>query len=220
MACAVLRVQAELASIADIHRGVAEYYAQRLAQYGANARGVDWNGEASQTQRHRQFLRLFGAEHGASIVDLGCGYGDFLHFLRDQGYYGPYIGYDIAPEMINAARRLHGEASDRSWCIGAAPSETADYAVASGIFNVKGDFPTEDWTVYVHETIALLSRVGVRGFAFNVLTLSSDPALRRSNLYYCDPVDMLAHCLARFGRSVALLQDYGLWEFTVLVRTS
>ncbi|CAD5293141.1 conserved hypothetical protein [Bosea sp. 62] len=29
---------------------------------------------------------------------------------------------------------------------------------------------------------------------------------------------MLANCLARYGRHVALLQDYGVWEFTVLVR--
>ena len=43
-------------------------------------------------------------------------------------------------------------------------------------------------------------------------------ALRRPNLYYADPAEMLSYCLTRFGRSVALLQDYGLWEFTVLVR--
>ena len=29
---------------------------------------------------------------------------------------------------------------------------------------------------------------------------------------------MLSYCLARYGRSVALLQDYGLYEFTVVVR--
>jgi hypothetical protein len=29
---------------------------------------------------------------------------------------------------------------------------------------------------------------------------------------------MLSHCLRRYGRSVALLQDYGLYEFTVIVR--
>jgi hypothetical protein len=29
---------------------------------------------------------------------------------------------------------------------------------------------------------------------------------------------MLAHCLSRYGRSVALMQDYGLYEFTVMVR--
>ena len=202
----------------DILRHVANYYADKLAQYGASARGVDWNSDVTHAQRHRQFLRLLGEDHDASILDLGCGYGDFLRFLRDHGYYGPYIGYDIAPQMINAARSLYGEAEERRWRVGAIPTETVDYAIASGVLNVKGDFSVEDWTVYVHETLDLLSDAGRRGFAFNVLTLSSDPALRRPNLYYADPATMLVYCLSRFGRSIALLQDYKLWEFTVLIR--
>jgi hypothetical protein len=51
-----------------------------------------------------------------------------------------------------------------------------------------------------------------------MLSLSSDPERRRANLHYADPVEMLAVCLSRYGRSVALLQDYGLYEFTVVVR--
>jgi SAM-dependent methyltransferase len=203
---------------ADILAKVAAYYAAKLAQHGATSRGVDWNGETSQTLRHRQFLRLLGAEHEASVLDLGCGYGDFLNFLRAQGFVGAYVGYDIAPEMIAAARRLHGEGDDRRWQLGAMPQEAADYAVASGILNVKGEVAIEQWQGYARDTIDLLARAARRGFAFNVLTMASDPALRRPDLYYADPVETLRYCLARFGRSVALLQDYGLWEFTLVVR--
>jgi SAM-dependent methyltransferase len=202
----------------DILVGVAGYYASKLAQHGPTARGVDWNGEQSQRLRHRQFLRLFGDDRTASILDLGCGYGDFLQFLRQQNFTGQYIGYDIAPEMIAAARRLHGEGGDRRWQLGAIPSETADYAVASGIFNVKGHVPDERWSRYVTDTIDALARAARRGFAFNVLTSASDPARRRPDLYYADPAEMLGDCFLRFGRSVAMLQDYGLWEFTIVVR--
>jgi SAM-dependent methyltransferase len=202
----------------DILAKVADYYAGKLAQHGATPRGVDWNGEQSHTQRHRQFLRLLGEERGASVLDLGCGYGDFLRFMRQQSFAGTYIGYDISPQMIAAARRAHGEGDDRIWRVSAAPQETADYAIASGILNVKGDVPIEQWRQYVRETIDVLARAARRGFAFNVLTSSSDPALRRSDLYYADPVETLSYCLPRFGRSVALLQDYGLWEFTILIR--
>jgi hypothetical protein len=120
--------------------------------------------------------------------------------------------------MIERARALHGEAADRQWRIGADPVDVADFAIASGIFNVKGDVPDASWTPYVHQTIDALSRAGRRGFGFNLLSLSSDPERRRPNLYYADPVGLLSHCLSRYGRSVALLQDYGLYEFTVVVR--
>jgi len=202
----------------EIIRRVADYYAGKLAQHGATARGVDWNSEESHEKRHRQFLRLLGDERDASILDLGCGYGDFLGFLRASGFSGFYTGYDISTDMIMAARRCHGEGTNLRWCVGAVPSEASDYAIASGILNVKGDTPTDAWAVHVRETIDLLACSGRRGFAFNVLTLSSDPALRRPNLYYADPAEMLDYCLSRFGRSAALLQDYGLWEFTMLVR--
>jgi SAM-dependent methyltransferase len=201
----------------DLLEKVAAYYASRLREHGATPRGVDWNSLESQELRHRQFLRLID-DPAASVLDLGCGFGDFLRFLRGTGHRGAFIGYDVAPTMIDAARGLHGEGADRTWRIGATPSEVADFAVGSGILNVKGDVPADVWELYVRDTIETLGRIGRRGFAFNVLTLCSDPERRRPDLFYADPCGMLSWCLARFGRSVALLHDYGLYEFTIIVR--
>ncbi|MFB9265925.1 class I SAM-dependent methyltransferase [Bradyrhizobium erythrophlei] len=197
---------------------VAQYYSAKLEAHGATPQGVDWNGSESHHLRHRQFLRLLADSRHSSVIDLGCGFGDFLRFLRDNGHPGHFIGYDVAPSMIEKARKLHGEGEDRCWRVGAEPNETADFAIASGIFNVKGDVPNETWISYVQQTLDVLARAGRRGFGFNILSLSSDPDRRRSNLFYADPAQMLSHCISRYGRSIALLQDYGLYEFTVLVR--
>jgi SAM-dependent methyltransferase len=206
------------AAASTILSEVAAYYASKLEAHGSTPQGVDWNGVDSHETRHRQFLRLLDGALDASIIDLGCGFGDFLRFLHTEGYRGHFTGYDIAPEMIEKARELHGETEDRQWRIGAEPDAAADFAIASGIFNVKGDVPNAIWTRYIRQTIDVLAGAGRRGFAFNVLSLSSDPDRRRSNLYYADPADMLAYCLSHYGRSVALLQDYGLYEFTIVVR--
>jgi SAM-dependent methyltransferase len=197
---------------------VAAYYAAKLEAHGSTPEGVDWNGIDSHERRHRQFLYLLNGSPNASIIDLGCGFGDFLRFLRAEGHQGSFIGYDIAPSMIEKARQIHGESDDHRWRVGAEPAETADFAIASGIFNVKGDAPNDVWTRYLYRTMDILAHAGRRGFAFNVLSLSSDPDKRRPHLYYADPINLLAHCLSRYGRSVALLQDYGLYEFTVVVR--
>jgi SAM-dependent methyltransferase len=197
---------------------VAAYYASKLAAHGSTPQGVDWNGIESHERRHRQFLRLLDGRPNASVIDLGCGFGDFLRFLRAEGHRGRFTGYDIAAGMIEKARELHGETDDHQWRIGAEPVDVADFAIASGIFNVKGEVSGEIWTRYVHRTIDILARAGRRGFAFNVLSMSSDPDRRRPELYYAEPTVMLGHCLSKYGRSVALLQDYGLYEFTVVVR--
>lgn len=197
---------------------VAQYYSAKLEEHGPTPRGVDWNGPQSHQLRHRQFLRLVTDTPGASILDLGCGFGDFLSFLRQSGFHGAFTGYDVAPAMIDKARELHGETSQQHWRVGATPEGMFDFAVASGIFNVKGDTSDEVWAGYIDRTLDVLAQASRHGFGFNILSLSSDPDKRRPHLYYADPARMLGHCLSRYGRSVALLQDYGLYEFTVLVR--
>ena len=204
----------------DILQPVANHYAAKLAAHGATSNGVDWNSAAAHELRHRQFLRLLEDSPAASVLDLGCGYGDFFRFLRASGHRGRFVGYDIVPSMIAKAQELHGEAADRQWRIGSEPAETVDFAIASGIFNVKGEASPECWAAYVNATIDLLARVGGRGFAFNLLSLASDRERRRSDLYYADAAVTLTYCLDRFGRHVALLHDYGLYEFTVIVRRS
>ena len=102
------------------------------------------------------------------MLDFGCGYGDFLPFLRGQGHRGRYIGLDIAPVMVQAARDLQGEGPDRVFHLAAVPPEPADYAVASGIFNVIRGADRAAWVGYVEATIATMARNARRGFGFNL----------------------------------------------------
>ena len=104
-----------------IYDQAASYYVRKLEEFGSSPRGVDWRDESSQRVRHAQFLRLLGDDLDASIGDLGCGYGDFLGFLREHGYRGAYLGYDVAQEMLDAARARHGEGADRRWMHSGAP---------------------------------------------------------------------------------------------------
>ena len=197
---------------------VTAHYEKTLATHGVTAKGVDWKDADGQRLRHRQFLRLIADDPDASVLDVGCGYGDFLTFIRAHGHRGRYIGIDVAPAMVEAARGLHGEGPDRAFHLGATCPEAADYAIASGILNVIRGADPVAWTHYVEDTIEGLARASSRGFAFNMLSLNSDPERRRADLHYADPPAMLAAMIARHGRHVALLQDYGLWEFTLVVR--
>ena len=145
---------------------IAAYYTARLEAHGTTSRGVDWNGAEVHQIRHRQFLRLIEPDQDGSIIDLGCGFGDFLGFLRSAGHRGRFSGYDVAPSMVAAARKLHGEGDDRCWHVGASPEATADFAIASGVFNVRGEVPDEIWLNYIRETLDVLARAGRKGFGF------------------------------------------------------
>jgi SAM-dependent methyltransferase len=208
-----------------VHSGilttVARYYSDRLREFGATARGVDWRSEESQALRFRYLLHLLDdAETGDPVTlnDYGCGYGGLVDHLADCPRAVRYRGFDISEPMIEAARLRY---ADVPWCgfvADAAALQPAEYTVASGIFNVKLDHPVEEWRNYVLETIDTLHALSTRGFAFNVLSTSSDPEKRRPDLFYADPLEMFAHCQQRFSRRVALLHDAPLYEFTIIVR--
>jgi SAM-dependent methyltransferase len=193
------------------------YYEAKLRQHGPSPRGVDWNSRESQELRFRQLARLIEDRPEATVLDYGCGVGALGTFLRAGGHRGRYVGYDVSPAMIEEAQRGIADCvftSDR------AALDPADYTVASGVFNVKGDAADDAWRAYVLESIDDMRALSVRGFGFNLLTIHSDADRRRSDLYYADPTWLFEHCRQAYGRWVALLHDYGLYEFTLLVRLS
>jgi SAM-dependent methyltransferase len=197
---------------------VERYYSGRFAEHGATPEGVDWNSSESQEIRFEQLLRISGDEaSGFSINDYGCGYGALAEYMHRGGRKFTYRGYDLSSTMLEAAQERLGGA-DASFVKDPSQLEPADYTVASGIFNVKLETERRVWTQYVLDTIAELERLSNKGFAFNMLTSYSDPEHMRPDLYYGEPGFFFDYCASTISREVALLQDYGLYEFTILVR--
>jgi SAM-dependent methyltransferase len=194
------------------------YYDAKLRAFGPTPPGVDWNSRESQEMRFHQLARLWEGEPSASILDYGCGYGALARWLRARGHTGDYVGFDVSTEMTRVAVL---ESTSMRGCSFTSDRERlapADYAVASGIFNVKVDTPDAQWREYVLATIADLALLTRRGFAFNALTVYSDPHKRRPDLHYADPRELFDHCKRIHGPFVALVHDYPLYEFTLLVR--
>lgn len=198
---------------------IATYYAEKLAAHGETAKGVDWNGEESQNLRFDQLRKIVsnqGASH--SLIDLGCGYGALYEYLQGQGHDLIYLGVDVSGEMIQAAKQRYLEVKSARFLQGSEPDQLADYGVASGIFNVRLGRSDDEWYDYLTQTLDVLDRSSRAGFAFNCLTSYSDEDKKRDYLYYVDPCRLFDLCKRRYSKQVALLHDYGLYEFTILVR--
>lgn len=197
-------------------RRVERYYTSRFEEHGATAHGVDWNSAESQRLRFEQLLTAARGLEDFSLLDYGCGYGALLSHLRETGCTARYVGLDVSEAMIEHARALHGD--DGLFTCDAADVAEADVVVASGIFNVKLDTPDEEWAAYVDDTVDRLAGLARVAFAYNLLTSYSDAELMRPDLHYGDPLRHFDRCKRLHSRHVALLHDYGLWEFTIVVR--
>ena len=205
---------------------VASYYSQKLAEHGQTARGVDWNGEESQTLRFEQLTRLidgqkaFSLQDGFSVNDLGCGYGAMLDYLGERFDRLHYFGQDISADMVAAAKRRFTDRKTVCFQQTDRPPQTADFGFASGIFNVRLSTDNAAWRDYIETTLDVMNETSRHGFAFNCLTSYSDADRMRGNLYYASPGAMFDLCKSKYSRNVALLHDYDLYEFTILVRKS
>jgi SAM-dependent methyltransferase len=197
---------------------VATYYSEKLAEHGETPKGVDWNGEVSQTLRFEQLCKIVSTTNQFSINDLGCGYGALYDFLGDEFENFSYSGVDVSDSMIYAAQQRYKDKNQARFVASSEPDQVADYGVASGIFNVRLDRTDEEWRLYLEATLDVLDRTSSRGFAFNCLTSYSDADKMRDYLYYADPCVLFDLCKRKYSRNVALLHDYGLYEFTILVR--
>jgi SAM-dependent methyltransferase len=203
----------------EILANVATYYKAKLMEHGETARGVDWNGDQSQIARFEQLCKIFEAQEGIfSVNDLGCGYGALVDYLADRHAACSYAGIDISEEMIAAAQRRYVSSDSIRFVCSDRPDRIADYGVASGIFNVRMKHSNAEWKDYIEATLRQMDRSSSKGFSFNCLTSYSDQDRKRDSLYYADPLYFFDFCKQQFSRNVALLHDYDLYEFTVLVK--
>ena len=204
---------------AELLTEVANYYTEKLAEHGQTPRGVDWNGEESQLLRFKQLCKIIeGTTEAYSLNDLGCGYGALLDFLDDNYRLRTYCGIDVSDDMVRAAQARYMTDPRARFIAAATPDASADYGIASGIFNVRLGRSDEEWLDYLQATLSKLDRTSRLGFAFNCLTSYSDEDKKRDYLYYADPCKLFDLCKRRYSKQVALLHDYGLYEFTILVR--
>lgn len=203
----------------DLLDRVKAYYEGRVARYGATPPGVDWTCRATQYLRFVQLLGICSFENPFSLNDLGCGYGALLDFLSERypSAEVDYCGIDISRSMVRRGRRLHENNTHCRFVVGAVSPRAADYSVASGIFNVMLDHARGDWEAFIEQTLDDLHRTSGHGFAVNFLGEGAQ-RLKMRGLYRTSPERWIRYCERHLKRSVEISNDYGMHEFTLLVR--
>jgi len=202
----------------SIIKDATNYYTEMLNCFGPTFQGVDWNSKESQELRFDQLIKVINMpDDNFSILDYGCGYGALYLFMKSKFPKFDFYGYDASDAMIEKAINLNSN-TECSWFSDPINLSKTDYIVASGLFNVKQNYNNDEWNEYVVDTLASFNTLAVKGFAFNLLTKYSDKDYRKNNLFYADPLYFFDYCKMNFSRNIALLHDYSLYEFTILVR--
>jgi SAM-dependent methyltransferase len=184
----------------DVH----SFYADSLRRYGDTAEGLHFQSVKTQLDRFRVLRECLPEQlSDLSLVDVGCGFGDFLRYLQGQDAApGRYIGIDIHERMVEIARERTGAEILRADAL-CDPLPEADYYLCSGGMN----------TLTLQETRRFIERcygAARRGYVFNILRGADASEV----FNYRQPEEITAWA-EELGADCRIVDGYMYQDFTV-----
>jgi SAM-dependent methyltransferase len=181
-----------------------EFFKEQIEKYGLKPEGVNWGTKESQYKRFEVISELIPDMQESSILDLGCGFGDFYLYLEEtMNLPESYIGADAVDAMVAQASERVPKAMLLDFLKDEIPK--VDYIIASGSLNVL-TYP---------ETRAVIEKAynaSEKAFIFNIMSSHAD--FHEPGYNYFSPSEMLAFCM-NFTRRVILRADYMTHDFTI-----
>ena len=200
---------------------LSKHYSELVKRHGDAAEGAQYADRDTQEARMKVLCEI-GVTKDSKVLDFGCGTGQMLSLLqRTIGFEGEYVGYDIAPEAIDFARKAHpaGRFEVRD-ILSQPPEETFDFVLVSGVFNNR----MSNNRAFFEAVSKQLMPLATKGYAFNMLSRFVD--FFDDGLYYEDPLSAFQFCKEQLSPLVTLRHDYCVregsipFEFTIYVHAS
>jgi SAM-dependent methyltransferase len=189
-------------------RRLSELYHARYREMGHGVRTLGWHGREDQWLRFKVLCDLADMS-GASICDVGCGYGDLATYLvsRFKGF--SYTGIDITELFLERAKQMHP--GHKFICLDVMDEQfdlRADYFLLSGALN----FRLDDNMSVTRNIVRKIFDLANRGVGVNFL--STYVNYQKPSNFHHSPEEMFAFART-LTKWVALRHDYPLWEFTL-----
>ena len=194
---------------------IINFYNNKLNQFGISHQTVGWGSKESQQLRFAVLLRNLNLEN-KKILDIGCGLGDLVHFIREHNTEKfSYTGIELVPDFVRLAKERF--ADDRTIQFIECDmeklflfKEPIDIVVLSGALNIR-----------VNDNQHLMEQILTYGFnlcqecvSINFLTSYADYILDKNHHYEPEKVFSFAKTLSP---KVNLIHDYPLYEFTIQI---
>jgi SAM-dependent methyltransferase len=183
-------------------------YQGRYAEIGHDVRTLGWHAREDQWLRFKILCDMADMS-GASICDVGCGYGDLATYLSTRFQDVSYTGVDISPLFLNRAKELHPEHEFHNVDIVDQDfSLRADYFLLSGAMNFRVDDNMGLTTGMMRKMFELADQ----GIGINFL--STYVNYEKPHNFHHSPEEMFAFART-LTKWVTVRHDYPLWEFTL-----
>ncbi len=189
------------------------FYRESIDAYSPeDIRSLHWNSEKSQLKRFQSLMRLGDFNHH-SLLDVGCGRGDFLTFLSQKNItLKSYLGIDLMPEFIDFAQKKHPHVSFQLGDFFKTHfSSPFDFIVCNGALNLK-----EEDNLMLLKCMILKSLEIVKK-AFGITLLKHAPFYINDPQFFHYQEKEVKSLVKSLGFSFKIYSDYVDNDFTLIV---
>ena len=191
----------------DFNKNI-DFYSDLIEKHNLDVKSLNWGSRESQEMRFDLFAQLDNLNQ-KSILDVGCGLGDFYNWLEKKNIQTNYKGIDITPKMIEKAKeRFPNVNFEVKNILEELENQRYDYVFASGIFYLVEHQPFE----FMKKMIQKMFEMAEKGIAFNSLSSWADQ--KHENEFYANPWEVVDFCHT-LSRKVVLKHDYHPADFTI-----
>ena len=198
---------------------VRKIYDATFEKFGLDARALHWHSPESQQLRYKVLTRRIDFQN-KSVMDIGCGFGDFRIYLEEHGIHTPkYLGLEINENFVNSAIEKLATRSNitvRQFDLQDVESlkEHYDITVIVGAFHHCGVSEPEIYDL-LYRTVDHLRTISTE---VAIMLTSNQSTLPKNDSYvYLDPIIILSTVLSKYQESVLLDHSYFSKEFLLLV---
>jgi 2-polyprenyl-3-methyl-5-hydroxy-6-metoxy-1,4-benzoquinol methylase len=157
---------------------IPKFYDDLCLSLGKSCSACGWDSEETQ---YSHFVLLSSIlKKNSTVLDVGCGQGDFYQYLKNINLDIDYFGIDFSEQMIKIAQQKFGN-SRFSKSDFFSTNSSYDFVIASGTFN----FIVENQYEYIKKSIELCFKNCKKACA---IALTSDLAKFKYEepvFYYC-----------------------------------
>ena len=189
------------------------FYNFHLKKFGDRPEALRWTPQG-QIRRYHTLIEIAPDLNNSTVLDYGCGTGDFYRFMKRRGIETRYTGVDINANFIEMARKKYPDCTFRVMNIDEDPLEGFyDYIFICGVFNLLVPGVKDD----LRNALVNLFKHCNKGLALNAL--SSHAPIRDPELNYTSPEEMVQFSLENLSPYLALRHDRIQNDFTLFIYT-
>ena len=193
---------------------IVKRYQRRISEHGETFLSL---GSGSKEHQNIRFNILKDKiKNNYSILDVGCGLGDFYNYLIQNDIHVDYYGVDLVPEFINQAKKTYPgvKFEVRDILENSFDNDSFDVVVCSQVLNYNlSDESNIDNAKLMIKQMHAISRVHlVCDFVTDYVDYKDD------HLFYYKPEEIFSFCKT-LSKRVDLIHSYPLFEFCVFLYT-